>query len=99
MDSEFRVNRDSWVIDGVPKPIADQAVEKVGLAVSYWSDPDPLLLTGEPEMDELELRQLQACMLHPSARADVEAELAMVALCCNRMLVRIKASLFKENQP
>ena len=95
MDSEFRRRRDSWVVNGVPNPIADNAVEKVEREISYWQDADPLLLSGEAEMDHLELRRLQAAMLHPSVRTDVEAELAMVALCCSQNPVRKRA--LKDN--
>ena len=95
MDNEFRKRRDSCVVNGVPNLIADNAVEKVEREVSYWQDADPLLLSGKPEMDHLELRRLQAAMLHPSVRSDIEAELAMVALCCSQNPIRTRAT--KDN--
>ena len=93
MGPEFRVNRDSWVVDGQPEPrkeTDDVAPRKEVLAVSHWEELDEtaLVLDAEPEMDEIERVRLQAALLHPSVRSEIEHELAALALCTSQKISR-----------
>ena len=56
------------------------------MAVSHWEELDEtaLVLDAEPEMDEIERIRLQAALLHPSVRSEIEHELAALALCTSQ---------------
>ncbi len=87
MGPEFRVNRDSWVEAGVPKPLEGRQLkegEPLLTEVDYFGEKtgevDTLVLAAEPDLlsPEEQLR-VEAALLHPSCRSKVEARLAQLA--------------------
>ena len=99
MDSSFREDRNSWVPLGVPDPVSALTAPQREELVSYWSDPQPLVVEAEQGlMDELDLRRLQAALLHPSVRSEVEKDLAAVQLCQSQKRGRQKEGATKPQK-
>ena len=58
MDSSFREDRNSWVPLGVPDPVSALTAPQREELVSFWNDPQPLVVEAEQDlMDELDLRR------------------------------------------
>jgi hypothetical protein len=93
MDKSFRSDRSSWVHLGVAQVVAGSTPQQDELENTYWTDETALVLEAEQDLlDEVELRRLQAALLHPSVRTEIEQELAAVQLCQSQKPVRAKES-------
>ena len=87
MDSNFFENRDVGVVEGKPVPLeAGLGLPAPdALTISKWQEEKCLILEGQVEWeDESSRRMLQAALLHPSVRTEVERELAAMQLCTSQ---------------
>jgi len=81
MSPAFRANRESHVKDGKPAYEEKAGAAPDVLEENYFDATDALELVAEPDcLSQVEQRRLDAALLHPSVRKEVEAELAELAL-------------------
>ena len=85
MDASFREHREDHVVDGKPEQMMLE-MTPARLENTYWDDYEALALEGEPDVLSLvDQRKLDAALLHPSLRSEVEQELAEVMLMTSQL--------------
>jgi hypothetical protein len=97
MGHNFRGQREQHVVDGRPQLEAPAEPEKD--EENYFQDPDVLELAAEPDLLPLvEQRRLEALLLHPSVRSEVEQELAELEVVTSQRPRggRVKSSAAKK---
>ena len=80
MGPNFREHREDHVVEGIPQHVMLE-VKPQRLEDAYFDDYDALVIEAEPDvLTMVEQRRLDAALLHPSMRADIEQELAELQL-------------------
>ena len=85
MGSNFREHREDHVVEGIPQHVMLE-VKPQRLEDAYFDDYDALVIEAEPDvLTMVEQRRLDAALLHPSMRAEIEQELAELQLMASQL--------------
>ena len=85
MGPNFREHREDHVVEGIPQHVMLE-VKPQRLEDAYFDDYDALVIEAEPDvLTMVEQRRLDAALLHPSMRAEIEQELAELQLMTSQL--------------
>ena len=85
MGPDFREHREDHVLEGIPQHVVLE-VKPQRLEEAYFDDYDALVIEAEPDvLTVVEQRRLDAALLHPSVRAEVEQELAELHIMTSQL--------------
>ena len=97
MGPNFREHREDHVVEGIPQHVMLE-VKPQRLEDGYFDDYEALVIEAEPDvLTMVEQRRLDAALLHPSMRQEIEEELAELQIMTSQ-LPRQKKSRREEGQ-